>query len=40
MSKTDKNKQQERPKVEPLGDLKIAESRGTSNFFFLFLKVM
>ena len=28
MNKNDKKKQEERPKVEPLGDLKIAESRG------------
>lgn len=28
MNTKDKNKQQERPKVEPLGDLKIAEARG------------
>ncbi len=28
MNKPDKNKQQERVKIDPLGDLKIAESRG------------
>ena len=28
MNKLDKNKQIERPKVEPLGDIKIAEARG------------
>ena len=28
MNKTDKNKQQERAKVDPLGDMKIAEARG------------
>lgn len=28
MNKLDKNKQIERPKVEPLGDMKIAEARG------------
>ena len=28
MNKLDKNKMIERPKVEPLGDLKIAEARG------------
>ena len=28
MNKADKNKQQERPKVEPLGDMKIAEAYG------------
>jgi hypothetical protein len=30
MNKLDKNKHQERPKVEPLGDLKIADARGTT----------
>ena len=29
MNKPDKSKQVERPKVDPLGDLKIAEARGT-----------
>jgi hypothetical protein len=28
MNKADKNKQQEKPKVDPLGDIKIAEARG------------
>ena len=28
MNKAEKNKLQEKPKVEPLGDLKIAEARG------------
>lgn len=28
MNKPDKNKVQERPKVDPLGDMKIAEGRG------------
>ncbi len=28
MNKADKNKVQEKPKVEPLGDLKIADARG------------
>lgn len=28
MNKTDKNKQPERPKVDPLGDMKVAEARG------------
>ncbi len=28
MNKNDKNKQQERPKVDPLGDMKISEARG------------
>lgn len=31
MNKADKNKQQERPKVDPLGDMKIAEARGNIN---------
>ena len=31
MNKADKNKQQERPKVDPLGDMKIAEARGNFN---------
>ena len=30
MNKLDKNKQIERPKVEPLGDIRIAEARGTT----------
>jgi hypothetical protein len=30
MNKLDKNKQIERPKVEPLGDLRIAEARSKS----------
>lgn len=34
MNKTDKNKQQERPKVDPLGDMKIAESRGINYFSY------
>ena len=28
MNKLDKNKQIERPKVEPLGDIRIAEAKG------------
>ena len=32
MNKNDKNKQQERPKVDPLGDMKISEARGTLPF--------
>jgi hypothetical protein len=31
MNKLDKNKQIERPKVEPLGDIRIAEARGNSS---------
>lgn len=30
MNKLDKNKQIERPKVEPLGDIRIAEARGNT----------
>ena len=30
MNKLDKNKQIERPKVEPLGDMRIAEARSKS----------
>jgi len=32
MNKLDKNKQIERPKVEPLGDIRIAEARGKNPF--------
>ena len=35
MNKLDKNKQIERPKVDPLGDLKIAEARGKYNLSFI-----
>ena len=31
MNKLDKNKQIERPKVEPLGDIRIAEARSKSH---------
>jgi hypothetical protein len=34
MNKLDKNKQIERPKVEPLGDLRIAEARGNISLHF------
>jgi hypothetical protein len=30
MNKADKNKQIEKPKVDPLGDLKISEARGNN----------